>query len=45
VSVVSVTIQVTSGGIVVDGLLGSESVVSLRAALVLDDMVSSSGGM
>ena len=44
-SVVSVTIQVTSGGIVVDGLLGSESVVSLRAALVLDDMVSSSGGM
>ena len=44
-SVVSVTVQVTSGGIVVNCLLGSESVVSLRAALVLDDMVSSSGGM
>jgi len=45
VPVVAVTVQVTSGGIVVDSLLGSESVVSLRAALVLDDMVSSSGGM
>lgn len=45
VPVVAVTVQVTSGGIVVDSLLGSESVVSLRAALVLDDMIGSSGGM
>ena len=44
-SVVAVTVQMTSGGIVVDSLLGSESVVSLRAALILDDMVGSSGGM